>query len=400
MQQTGARRVGGIDYRTWQRDSLPVNGRTVHVATKPGVVGHGAVDIASMLLAQHAVVSAGNEVVHLNCGTGLFGAAAAGEGALVTFADRNVLSFEAATRTVAANGITRANVLLQQGIESDRRVDVVGIRIPHDRLSQLQLIRDAFAALRVGGRCYVAGAVDEGIKPAARALQRRFGNALVLATAGGHRVVRATKVAEHDTMPEEFGHPLLERDAFHHVRATLRGIPLALHTRPGVFSWEHLDEATAILADAMHIADGARVLDLGCGSGALGTVAALAAQADVCMLDADSEAVRCAARTASAAGAHRVRAMASDIAAAVQNERFDVVLSNPPFHVGKITSLDVPMQFIEQAWEVLVPGGSLQLVANRTLPYEGAIRERFGNLTVLHDGVRFKVLQAVRQPAP
>lgn len=391
--------MGGIDYRAWQRDSVHVGGRTVHVATKPGVVGHGAVDLASSLLAEHATVGAGDRVLHLNCGTGLFGASAAMRGAHVTFTDRNALSFEAATRTVAANGLEGAAVLLQQGIATIGQADVVGIRIPHDRLSQLHLIRDAFTALRVGGRCYIAGAVHEGIKPASRALQHRFGNALVLATAGGQRVVRATKVAERDDVPEEFAHPLLERDAFHIVPATVRAVALALHTRPGVFSWEHLDEATSILGNTMQIPDGARVLDLGCGSGALGTVAALTARAHVCMLDADSEAVRCAAQTASVAGATRVRTMASDIAEAVRNERFDVVLSNPPFHVGKITSLDVPMQFIEQAWEVLVPGGTLQLVANRTLPYEGAIRERFGHFVVLHDGARFKVLQAVK-PAP
>lgn len=391
--------MGGIDYRAWQRDSVQVGGRTVHVATKPGVVGHGAVDLASSLLAEHAEVGAGNRVLHLNCGTGLFGASAAVRGAHVTFTDRNVLSFDAATRTVAVNDIEGADVLLQQGIAAVGDADVVGIRIPHDRLSQLQLIRDAFAALRVGGRCYIAGAVNDGIKPASRALQHRFGNSLVLATSGGERVVRATKVAESDIAPGEFTHPLLERDAFHLVSASVRGVSLTLHSRPGVFSWEHLDEATSIFGEVMQVADGARVLDLGCGSGALGTVAALVAGAHVYMLDADSEAVRCAAQTASAAGAGQVRVMASDIAEAVRNERFDVVLSNPPFHVGKITSLDVPMQFIEQAWEVLAPGGTLQLVANRTLPYEGAIRARFGNLAVLHDGARFKVLQAVKQPA-
>lgn len=372
----------------------------MHVATKPGVVGHAGSDIASVLLAEHAAFRDGSTVVHLNCGPGLFGAVAAHAGARVVFSDRNVLSFEAARRTVDASGIAGADVLLQQGIAGVvTDADVVGIRIPHDRLSQLQLIRDAFGALRVGGQCYIAGAVNEGIKPATRALQQLFGNGLVLATMGGERVVRATKVTEIAGDSQEFAHPLLLSDAFHSVPASVRGVSLSLQTRPGVFSWDHLDEATAILADAMIVPAKARVLDLGCGSGALGTVAAITAAADVCMLDADCEAIRCATRTAALAGARGVRAVPSDIAEAVRGERFDVVLSNPPFHVGKITSLDVPLQFIEQSWESLKPGGSLQLVANRTLPYESAIRERFGNLSVLHDGVRFKVLQAVKSSA-
>jgi len=55
------------------------------------------------------------------------------------------------------------------------------------------------------------------------------------------------------------------------------------------------------------------------------------------------------------------------------------------------------MQFISDAHAVLVPGGRMLLVANRTLPYEQSIKHRFGNVTNLHDGPRFKVLAAIRQ---
>ena len=89
-------------------------------------------------------------------------------------------------------------------------------------------------------------------------------------------------------------------------------------------------------------------------------------------------------------------ALASDIAGAVLDERFDVVVTNPPFHVGKATDLDVPIQFINDAHNVLASGGRMFLVANRTLPYEQAIKRRFGNVSNVHDGPRFKVLSAVR----
>jgi 16S rRNA (guanine1207-N2)-methyltransferase len=170
-----------------------------------------------------------------------------------------------------------------------------------------------------------------------------------------------------------------------------------LHTRPGVFSREHLDEATDIMAGTMELGAGDSVLDLGCGAGGLGTVAGLITGAAVCMLDADSEAVRCAARTAHAAGLHNYRTLASDITAAVPGERFDQVISNPPFHVGKATELALPAQFITEAFDALREGGRLQLVANRTLPYERLIAARFGNLRTLHDGPRFKVLSAERR---
>ena len=86
----------------------------------------------------------------------------------------------------------------------------------------------------------------------------------------------------------------------------------------------------------------------------------------------------------------------SDVATEVLNERFEVVVANPPFHVGKHTDLDVPHQFIRDGFDVLKAHGRLLLVANRTLPYEGMLRATFGNAATLHDGRRFKVLSAVK----
>jgi 16S rRNA (guanine1207-N2)-methyltransferase len=390
-----------VDYRAWQYDVARIGGRTYRVATKPGLMGHGAVDHASLMLAEEARVSPGETVAFLNCGAGLFGAVAGVQGAArVLLADRNVLAFEAARRTLASNDVTAGEAFLSQGsiaFPHGVRASTVAIRIPHERLAWMQLLRDAFALLDTGGVCYVGGASDEGVKPAVRAMEALFGNAMSLSQRGGHRVVRAVKHAPEPVNPALLTNPVLEHDAFHEVSARLRARPLTLSTRPGVFSWEHLDEATEILAGTMELGPGESVLDLGCGAGALGTIAGQLTGAAVCLLDADSEAIRCAIRTAEAAGLTGYRALASDITSAVRGERFDHVISNPPFHVGKATDLDLPAQFIAEAFEALNDGGRLQLVANRTLPYERLIAARFGNIRTLHDGPRFKVLAAERR---
>lgn len=353
------------------------------------------------MLAEEARVSPGETVAFLNCGAGLFGAVAGAQGAArVLLADRNVLAFEAAARTVALNDIATGETFLSQGsvaFPPEVHASTVAIRIPHERLAWMQLLRDAFALLEIGGTCYVGGASNEGVKPAVRAMEELFGNAMSLSQRGGHRVVRAVKRQSHPTEGELLENPLLAHDAFHEVDAMLRGRPLTLYTRPGVFSWEHLDEATSILADTMELQPGESVLDLGCGAGALGVVAGQLTGASVTMLDVDSEAVRCATRTADAAGLAGYRTLASDITAAVQGERFDSVISNPPFHIGKSTDLDLPAQFIAEAFDALVDGGRLQIVANRTLPYERLVSARFGNIRTVHDGPRFKVLAAEKR---
>ncbi len=388
-------------YHHWQAGAIQLNGQRYRYATKPGAFSHGVVDPATLLLAQHIHPAAGDVVAVLNCGNGLYGAVAAGQGASrVCMSDRNVVSFNAARRTLEANDVRNAELWLGQGSHGFGHTcvaDLVVIRIPHEKSALIQLLRDAWQLLRVGGRCVIAGATNEGAKSAARLLEALFGRATVPASESGYRLVVAVKGDGLMPTPSELLSPCTTYDAFHAIRATLRGVELRLYSRPGVFSWEHVDEATAVLANEMEVREGESVLDLGCGSGALGTIAGLLSRGGtVTMVDADVEAVRSATRTAHHAGLTAVRALASDIASAVHAEHFDVVVSNPPFHVGKTTALNVPMQFMRDAYDVLDPGGRAYFVANRTLPYEPVLLEIFGAMRRLHDGPRFKVLSATK----
>jgi len=391
----------GLDYHAWQRGRIEVGGRAFRVATKPGMFAHGHADPAAEMLAEAMTGAEGLVVVSMPSGNGLVGAVAAASGARQVFmTDRNLLAFEASRRTVADNQVERADVLLGHGASTLPEgvvADIVAIRVVPEKLVMLQLLHDAMRILKPGGRCYVAGGNHEGAKSAARLLERLFGHAKLLAQHSSHRLVVATRPEMPPPVPEDLASPYLEAHVFHEVPVALQGFAFTMFTRPGVFSWEHLDEATDVLAGLLDVAPGQRVLDIGCGGGALGAVAALQSRTGaVCLVDADSEAVRCAERTLRSAGAMNARALASDVASAVIDERFDVVVANPPFHVGKHTDLDVPRQFIHDAFEVLEPGGRMLLVANRTLPYEAMLGERFGAFRSVYDGRRFKVLAAVK----
>ena len=389
-------------YAFWQNAPLSITGSRVLVATKPGVFAHGTVDPASMMLAEQVASLSRSTSVHLNCGNGMVPAAAAvaGGASVLWCSDRSLPSVQATERTMAANGIAGAHVVHAHGTHAfplALAADVVTIRVSSDKLALQQLIWEAFHALRLGGKCYLAGANDEGVKPAVRLLESIFGAARLEAQHSGHRMAVATKSQIAPSSLTEGTSPYLDPDHFREVSVTLKGIAHTLFSRPGVFSWEHLDEATQILGDLMEIRAGESVLDLGGGAGALGlTAASLSGTGRVLMVDADADAVRCAARGVAKASLANVEIRASDVGGAVRDERFDVVVSNPPFHQGKATDLMVPQQFIADAHAHLHVGGRLYLVANRTLPYEKVIADRFGDVRTIHDGRRFKVLGATR----
>lgn len=77
----------------------------------------------------------------------------------------------------------------------------------------------------------------------------------------------------------------------------------------------------------------ARILDLCCGCGALGLLAARQfAAAQVVLVDADPLVVTLAERNAARLGlSHRVRAVCADLYDGVQGGAFDLILCNPPY---------------------------------------------------------------------
>ena len=385
----------------WQQARAVFGGRTFQLATKPGLLGHGHDDPATEMLARALTDCAGQVVVSMPCGNGLVGAVAGASGAQqVWMTDRNGLAVQAALRTLGANAIASAQVRIGHGtwsLPSDIVADVVAIRVVPERTPMLLLLHDALRVLRPGGQCYVAGGNHEGAKSAARLLERLFGNAKTLAQHRSHRLVVATRPAHPPDVAADMVTPYIDANVYHAVPVSLHGEVFTLYTRPGVFSWAHVDEATDVMARLLDVAPGERVLDIGCGAGALGVVAARQSRTGaVCLVDVDSDAVRCAERTLQAAGSTNARALVSDVASSVLGERFDVVVANPPFHTGKQVDLEVPHQFIRDAYDVLDRGGRALLVANRTLPYEAMLTAQFGTYRVLHDGRRFKVLSAVR----
>ncbi|WP_431963059.1 HemK2/MTQ2 family protein methyltransferase [Actinacidiphila sp. bgisy160] len=99
---------------------------------------------------------------------------------------------------------------------------------------------------------------------------------------------------------------------------------------PGVYRPQ---DDTSLLGEALPsetLADGADVLDLGTGSGALALAAASRGAVRVTAVDASARAV-CAARLNARLNGRRVRVLRGDLTAPVAGRRFDLILANPPY---------------------------------------------------------------------
>jgi 16S rRNA (guanine1207-N2)-methyltransferase len=387
----------GSGYFDWLIHTVALKGRQVRVYTKPGVPGFRTLDPAAGLLAENLDVQPREAVLALNCGPGLVGTVAAqlAEGSPVTLVNPNCVAAEAARRTLAANGVEGVPVFAQDCLDAivAGSVDRIALRLPKGKPRLKQFLWEGFRALRTGGKIYLAGGNQEGIKTALKMTGDLFGQVSVLAYRQGHRVGCAVKERAVPEVSEAFAESWLAPEAFLSFSVQVRGFDVEVRSRPGVFSWDRLDQGTARLLEVLKIAPGDTVLDLGCGYGLIGVVAALLAQdTTVTLVDSDAAAVRAAEATLAANQVESGRVLLQDCGTGLAPGAFDVVATNPPFHQGKGTDYDVGEKFIQQAAKLLKPGGVLYLVANRFLPYEGPIARAFGNSQQLTLGSRYKVL--------
>ncbi|MFD1070276.1 class I SAM-dependent methyltransferase [Luteimonas composti] len=170
-------------------------------------------------------------------------------------------------------------------------------------------------------------------------------------------------------------------------------------SRPGVFAWDRVDAASALLARHLPVTLAGHGADLGAGWGYLSdqVLARCPRVTSLDVVEAELRALDCA-RANLAAHAPRVALdfLWHDVAAGLPR-RYDFIVSNPPFHALRGEPRpDIGRAFIAAAADALRDGGELWLVANRQLPYEQALAGRFPQVREVAGEGGFKVIHAVK----
>ena len=170
-------------------------------------------------------------------------------------------------------------------------------------------------------------------------------------------------------------------------------------SRPGVFAWDRIDPASALLVEHLPTDLAGKGADLGAGYGYL-SAEVLSRSPKVTALDlyeAEARALALAKQNLSRFEAQAVIGYRWHDVTTGLPETYDFIVSNPPFHTqSRADRPDVGRRFIAVAAESLKPGGRLYLVANRHLPYEAVLNASFGEVRVLGDRDGFKVIEAIK----
>jgi 16S rRNA (guanine1207-N2)-methyltransferase len=304
--------------------------------------------------------------------------------------------------------------------DASRRFALVLVLPPRQREEARALLARAVDSLAPGGVVLVAMANDEGARSGEADLERLVGPVGTLTK----NKCRAYWSAPCGGAGWQLDTALLAQwrvlDALRPVGAEGTPGDGRFVSRPGLFAWDRVDPATELLAAHVPADMAGRVADLGAGHGMLAALLLARCRRikGIDLFEAELRALD-AARINLARWARSTDmpvdggvATAGDAADDERRVRigyhwhdvttgvpgfFDAVVSNPPFHhVGRAALPEVGRRFILAAAAALRPGGSFWMVANRNLPYEAVLAERFGSVRIVVEAGGYKVIEAIR----
>jgi 16S rRNA (guanine1207-N2)-methyltransferase len=143
------------------------------------------------------------------------------------------------------------------------------------------------------------------------------------------------------------------------ISARLRGSEIELWTGAGVFSGKKVDKGTELLANDCIIKENWRILDLGCGYGAVGiSIAKAYPSSEVVMTDINNRAVKLARMNKKLHNLKNASVVQGDMYKNVPG-KFDAILLNPPQAAGKETCF----KMIGESKGFMKKDGVLQVVA-------------------------------------
>jgi 16S rRNA (guanine1207-N2)-methyltransferase len=267
--------------------------------------------------------------------------------------------------------------------------DTILLQLPRT-LAELEEIADAVARHAAPGAVLLAGGRVKHMSLGMNAvLERHFRSVQPQLARQKSRIILA-RDAKASSAPEP-------GPAVEHVAE----LDLDVAAHGAAFAGPRLDIGTRFLLTFLADMPAARhAIDLGCGTGILAAMYARHNPGSaVTATDQSASAVASAQATARANGlADRIAVLQDDAMSTLPDGSADLILLNPPFHLGASVHAGAGIKLFEAAARVLAPGGELWTVFNRHLPYLPSLHSLVGATTVKGQNPKFTVAVSRRRP--
>jgi 16S rRNA G1207 methylase RsmC len=218
-----------------------------------------------------------------------------------------------------------------------------------ERMLKIDMIEQAYHALEPHGTLVALSPYgsDTMLQPALKKVFGRVhvphetGHAAFWCQRGGERPRRRHEVRFHVRVDEQTS--------------------LSFVSRPGVFAYGRFDHGARALMEVAEVEPGNRIVDLGCGIGTNGVLAARRSGPDgfTTFVDSNVRAIALAELNARNLGVPHFETIATASLSGLEPASFDVVLANPPYYA----QLSIAERFIECGHDALKPGGRFYLVS-------------------------------------
>ncbi|AZQ85832.1 methyltransferase domain-containing protein [Colwellia sp. Arc7-635] len=169
---------------------------------------------------------------------------------------------------------------------------------------------------------------------------------------------------------------------YKHYSVQVQDKTLQIAALPGVFSQKSLDAGTAVLLANLPDTISGKVLDFGCGAGVIAAyIGTIHPKTTLSLVDVSALALH-SAKTTLALNQLTGEYIASDSLSQVK-ERYDFVISNPPFHQGLKTHYGATEHFLGEIKQNLASKGCITIVANSFLKYAPIMEKSIGKTKTL-----------------
>jgi 23S rRNA (guanine1835-N2)-methyltransferase len=299
------------------------------------------------------------------------------------------LSQQATRLNLAANGMPEYSVSLLNSLDLlDGVFDLVLIKVP----KTLALLEDELIRLRphlaVSTGVIVAGMIKSLPSSVWKLLERLIGPTTTSLARKKARLIFASLDAGL-TVPSS-PYPV-------HYR--LENTEYRISNHANVFSRDSLDIGTRFFLQHLPFRQEAcDIIDLGCGNGLVGLIAAeRCPAATVHFVDESFMAVASARDNFQRVFGERREATfrVGDGLIEAESGSADLILCNPPFHQQNTIGDQIAVSLFKQSLRVLRKGGELWVIGNRHLDYHNYLDRLFGAHSIIASNSKFIIVKAV-----